>query len=407
MAVTSMGSATWRDASYKTIRLAQDLRLRPFSCLPPTVNSQEKMRSEDENTQMKNIRGYRPTPPPFNRDLIIDTCNTYARAYMRETRTSMAILRQALWETDHHIHRLQKQRSTLERSHANTRRDILTNNETAQLRITRPMSERYPDKVDNLLQEEKKGLHDLKRHSEHQLQEISRQLQVLYSHRQKLTEFSKEKGQVLDIISEIGRSRNLSQEQTGGSKLLGPENTDCQVAIGSALVTCDKFRNMQPPNWQKPEDRRELKESVTQALCKKAEESVRIWEDLALTSGDVKNMTQRQQRIHDEMEASYQLQMGPVSSLDLSVRERLDRPLVRILQRHPGTQLPESTLISQATVSLQKSLYKTRESIGLLHHTQLKLKDDQENKRRGESIDRAAARLRVRSAKGRRERLCL
>ncbi|XP_071979925.1 tektin-like protein 1 isoform X2 [Engystomops pustulosus] len=406
MAEISVGSATWRDASYKTIRLAQDLRLRPFSCLPSTRNTPEKTRIEDENIQMKSGRRYLPTPPPFNRDLIIDTCNAYACGYMRETRSSMSILRQALAETNHYIHRLQKQRSTLERSHANTRRDLLTNNETAQIRSTRPMSERYPDKVDHLLQEEKKGLHNLKRYSENQLQEISRQLQVLYSHRQKLLEFCKEKGRVLDIISENARPRHHSQDQIG-SKFLGPENTDCQAAIRSARSTCEKFRNIQPPNWYKPENRRELKESVTQALGKKADESAHIWEDLTLTSGDVRNMTQRQQRIHDEMETGYHLQLGPVSSLDLSVRERLDRPLVRILQRHPGTQLPESTLISQGTVSLQKSLSKTRDGIGLLHDTQIKLKEDQENKLRGESIDRAAARLRVRSAKGRRERLCL
>ncbi|XP_040261181.1 coiled-coil domain-containing protein 105 [Bufo bufo] len=403
MAEISVGSATWRDASYKTIFLAKDLRIRPFSCLPPNASTKDKMRSEGEKTQMKSIRREHPTPPPFNRDLIIDTCNTYARGYMRETRTSMSILRQALCEMNHHIHRLQKQRSTLERSHVNTRRDILTNNETTHLRSTRPMSERYPDKVDHLLQEEKKGLHDLKRHSENQLHQISRQLQVLYSHRQKLLDSCKEKGRVLDIIGENARCR----EQVGGNKLLGPENTDCQVAIGNALVTSEKFRNTQPPNWQKPEDRRELKETVTQALCKKAEESARIWEDLTLTSGDVKNMMQRQQRIHDEMEAGYQLQLGPVSSLDLSTRERLDRPLVRVLQRHPGTQLPESTLIIQGTASLQKSLDKNRDRIGLLHYTQSTLKNDQENKLRGESIDREAARLRARSAKGRRERLCL
>ncbi|KAM4020678.1 tektin-like protein 1 [Anomaloglossus baeobatrachus] len=400
MEETTVGSATWREASYKTIRLAQDLRLRPISCPPRSRTSQEKMRPEDENSKMK-IRGYLTTPPPFNRDLIIDTCNTYARGYMRETRSAMSVLRQALWETERHIQKLQKQRSILERAHANTRREILTNNETAQLRSTRPPSERHPDKVDLLLQEEKKGLHDLKLHSERQLQEVSRQLQVLYCHRQKLLEFSKEKGRVLDIISENGRPRH----QAGPSKLLGPENTDCQAAIGRALFTSEKFRNTQPPDWDKPGDHRELKESVTQALSKKAAESAHIWEDLTLTSGDVKNTSQRQQRLHDELEAAQQLQLGPVSSLDLTVRERLDRPLVRILQRHPGTQLPESTLISQGSASLQESLCKTRERLDLLHHTQAKVKADQENKLRGESVDRAAARLRTRSAKGRRERL--
>ncbi|MEE6512471.1 hypothetical protein FKM82_019484 [Ascaphus truei] len=101
------------------------------------------------------------------------------------------------------------------------------------------------------------------------------------------------------------------------------------------------------------------------------------------------------------------MSQGPVSSLDISVRERLDRPLVKILQRHPGTQLPESTLISQASASLQRSLESARESVGLLQLSRLRLQDDAESKKWGERIDQAAMRLRQRSAQGRRERLHL
>lgn len=38
---------------------------------------------------------------------------------------------------------------------------------------------------------------------------------------------------------------------------------------------------------------------------------------------------------------------GPISKKHLEVREKLDRPLVRVFQRHVGTQLPEASRLAQ------------------------------------------------------------
>uniref|UniRef100_A0A8C5QLS2 Uncharacterized protein n=1 Tax=Leptobrachium leishanense TaxID=445787 RepID=A0A8C5QLS2_9ANUR len=400
MSAPRVGSPAWRDASYRTIALAYDLK-RPFT----SIDSRKWLGSA--GSKSRDIQRECMTPPPFYRDLIAQSCNTVALSYMRDTRCSVFNLRKALLETNRHILRLQRERDTLERAHANVRRDIITNGETTQIRNLRPKSEKHPDKVDTLLRDEQRVLLEDKKHSENQLHEVSRQLKALYINRQKLSEFCKEKCTVLELVGETSKPLAPGHGKTMNSKHVWQDSTDCWDFIDQTQATRETFRNTQPPNWQKPVERRELKERITETLRKKAEESARIKEDVTITLGDTRNFIHKEKRLHDETEKSYQQQLGPVSSADVTVRESLTRPLVKILQRHPVTQLPESTLISQASASLERSLDRSRQRIGVAQCTFKKLKDDAESKLMGQRLDQAAARLRDRSAKNRAERLSL
>lgn len=400
MAGLQVGSPAWQDASYRTITLAYDHQ-RPFT----SIDNRRELGSA--RSKSRHIQRECVTPPPFYRDFIAQSCNTVALSYMRDARCSMYYLRRALLETNCYIMRLQRERDTLERAHANVRRDIVTNKETAKIRNLRPKTEKYPDKVDPLLQDEQKSLLEEKTHSEFQLHEISMRLKALYFNRQMLSEFGKEKSLVLELTGETTKPPAPVQWKTENDNHLWQDNTDCWDAVGEAHVTCENFRNTQPSDWQKPVVRRELKEKITKALRRKAVESANIKDEVTLTLGDTRNFIHKEKRLQDEREQSYQQTLGPVSSADITVRESLTRPLIKILQRHPVTQLPESTLISQGSASLQRSLDRSNQRIGVARFAFQKLKDDAENKRMGQRLDQAAARLRDRSAKKRGERFSL
>lgn len=89
---------------------------------------------------------------------------------------------------------------------------------------------------------------------------------------------------------------------------------------------------------------------------------------------------------------------GPVTYSDLTTREKLDRPVVRVFQRHPGNQLPEARDIIAGNDGLLDSLNATDRNLGLLKLTKLRLDADARDKSEAALLDSKVVRMRRRLA---------
>eukprot|EP00794_Sanderia_malayensis_P002486 gene2486-2861_t len=373
----TIGPNSWKQSSIRNIRLSQTVAQR---------------------SDKFNDLGRQLDPLPSLRDSCIQQSNAQIHGYVRETRVTVISLKDSLLETEEEIKSLLRGKENLEKALEHIRKDILLNQQSAMRRNARPIREREADGADDLLAAEKEHFLKLKRILEAQLRSVQKQLQVLDNARKRLKAVISERSRVLDLIchavpsvrsSSSTRMRDAQASGIGlslenplgfGTDPLGPNTPEVSEAI--ALASDARQRSVvlrkevieainQTTKLLKAAHR-----SVNDGLTKKISETVTIKQHLQMAQGDIRVARHRGERWHYATDVARGYTLGPVSSKDLTTREKLDRPTVAIYQRHPGTQLLRHNRLSLLT--------------------QKRLQRDVSDKTRGTDVDSSAVRLRRR-----------
>jgi hypothetical protein len=275
---------------------------------------------------------------------------------------------------------------------------------------------------------ERQQLRNLKKMIDSQLELVQQQLQILDASRKRLAAVLQERSRVVELIcaaipsasagaqtsrsiykpstrtvSACGNMRSSVDTATGPQiDPLGAYTPECDAALGEAKDARARSGGLRRQsdafmaNVRNTQTGMHL--SVNDGLTAKVAETVTLKQQLELAQGENRHATNRAQRYFDKTETAWSSTRGPLMLEDYTTREKMDRPIMRVFQRHPGNNLPEAQHCARAGNSLLEALRGTSQNIGMMKMARLRLKDDISDKKSGIHIDSDVTRMRRRKA---------
>ncbi|XP_008067828.1 coiled-coil domain-containing protein 105 [Carlito syrichta] len=369
-------------------------------------------------SKMKPPAWHARLPLPLHRDARALQTAEVVNAHARGVRLTAARLGRAQQHINGQVRLLQRQREATNHRLSEVRKGLLINQQSVKLRGYRPKSEKVPDKADSMLTWEKDELKNMKRKLEKDMENSEVLLKALVSCRDTLAFCCKERLQAADlmnqpldkVLEQAGRHSwvDLSRvptPRTQGQKTPPPDpvgtfTPECAAALNEAkrllIESKDALVEMAKNEADIREQQLQISDRVCASLAQKMRETLELKERMNMTLGLMRGTIHRCTKFNQEMYITRGLIKGPLSERHLETGEKLDRPLVRMYQRHVGTQLPEAARLAQGTDKLQRHITHMEKNLDALLTTHKNLTWGLNCKTVGHDVDYDVVRLRLR-----------
>uniref|UniRef100_A0A3Q2QK33 Tektin like 1 n=1 Tax=Fundulus heteroclitus TaxID=8078 RepID=A0A3Q2QK33_FUNHE len=392
-----IGPASWRDATLRSVQRAQRLvrlvsRSAGSTQKVPSDSSAEPRGDEvqQEERGQNRVPVLAPFPPSGLRERCAAESVAVAGEYMRRVREVEARLRRQAGTVAEEAVKLQRERVHLEKTLRSIRTNLSINGRSSESRSRRPATaETERDGADQLLRLERRELMELKRDLEAALEDAVRQQQVLGESSRKLLLCARERARVLDLVPPscpAGPNVSTVSIQPEPFSHFTPE---CKQVLESSSLAVRQSQLL----------REKLRRSLSGAITRQnaAHRSVndglvkKIAETISLQWPTWSRCSETLWRTFSCFMISEQ---GPESSGDVPSREKLDRPLVQVYRRHPGTQLPEAARLCQGSAALRRCLQASEAELLRLQRSGLQLLEDLRGKSAAAQVDASVVRMR-------------
>ncbi|KAF7653593.1 hypothetical protein LDENG_00081060 [Lucifuga dentata] len=342
-----------------------------------------------------------PFPPSSWREQCAGASIAVASEYMRRVREVEGQLRRQAGRVTQEGVKLEREWGHLEKMLCSLRADLKVNRRSSEGRNKRPSTaETVRDGADYLLACERRELAELKQDLEGVLSNTLSHLQALGQCSRQLLDCAAERARVLDLLPHSGSAgtQGLSAQTFTRTDPISPFTPECKQVLESSTLTVSQSQqlrgNIRRMLTSAIARQKAAHRSVNDGLVKKIAETVSLQQNLTLMSAATRQAMFRKQRQINCIRHSHDRAQGPEYSGDVLSREKLNRPLVEVYHRHPGTQLPEAAHLIQGCAVLRRCLTSSEDELSRLQRSCLHLLGNLQGKNAASQVDSAVLRMR-------------